>query len=61
MKVDNFAKGWHLERLRAICEFSSRSPQHEPPYRIDEAALGKREEVLAKRARANVVGREKQK
>lgn len=31
---------WHLERLRAICEIGTRSPQHEPTCRIDEAAFG---------------------
>lgn len=54
-----FYEKWRLERLRAMCEFSTRSPQHEPAGRMDEAAFGKREAVLAKSAGAKA-GRLKQ-
>lgn len=50
---------WHLERLRAVREFSTRSPQHEPACGMDEAGFD-REPVLAKSARAKAVGRTKQ-
>lgn len=54
-----YCEKWHLERLRAICEFSTRSPQHEPASGMDEAGLA-REATLAKSARAKAVGRTKQ-
>lgn len=54
-----FARNMHLERLSASCEFSTRSPQHEPAYGMDEAEF-EREAVLAKSARAKAVSRTKQ-
>lgn len=51
LKVDNCAK-MTSRASPCHCEFSTRSPQHEPACRRDEAAFGKCNSVFVKSARA---------